>query len=784
MNLRFWIAIHVLALMPGICRAQESIAQGRRQAANVPVEPAAFAEIDLLVNRAIDHREIPGAVVLIGLGDDIIYRKAYGDRALLPDREPMTSDTIFDLASLSKPVSCATSIMLLAERGKIDPRAPVATYLPAFAQSGKDRITVSDLLLHRAGLPGDNELSDYAAGPASALQTIFAAPPAYEPGSRFVYSDVGYIILGKLVEAVDGRPLDQFAHDEIFQPLGMHDTGYNPPASLRPRIAPTQQRDGRWMRGEVHDPRSYALGGVAGHAGLFSTADDLSRFCRMLLDGGRVDGRRILSNATVAEMTRPRCLPDGTGLRTWGFDVATPFSFAPRGNGFEPGTTFGHTGFTGTMFWIDSLHDCYLVLLTNAVHPDGKGSVAPLRRAVSTAVARILRVETRPVPAPREPSAVSCGIDLLKAEHFKRLAGLRIALLTNATGRDRDGNRSIDLLHAARDVQLVRILSPEHGLSAQHDAPVADSVDTKTGLAVFSLYGATTRPTDEMLAGIDAIVFDIQDAGARYYTFITTMGLCMEACARHLSDRGQPIRFVVLDRPNPTTGLIVDGPIADPDRLGFTAFASIPVSHGLTVGELARYFNTELQIGCDLDVVPMTGWRRSMTWDETGLEWTNPSPNLRSPDAALLYLGIGLLETTNLSVGRGTDTPFEVIGAPWIDSRHLAASLNASDLPGVRFVPITFTPAASQFAGVACPGVRIEITDRLTIEPVRLGLTIAWKLHHLFADNFQENRADALLDSRATLQALESVERQEAIPQAWEQSLRKFKVKRRGYMMY
>ncbi|MBI4582053.1 MAG: beta-lactamase family protein, partial [Planctomycetes bacterium] len=291
---------------------------------------------DRAIDAAVAQGRLPGAVLLVGRNDEIVYRKAYGDRAVQPAKVPMTADTVFDLASLSKVVGCATSVMLLAERGQLLLSDRVAEYLPAFGTGGKDRITVEQLLLHRSGLVPDNPLADYKDGPVRALERIMALEPRFQPGTDFDYSDVGYIVLGELVRAVDGRPLDQFAREEIFQPLGMKDTTYKPPEDLKPRCAPTEMRNGQWIVGEVHDPRAYALGGVAGHAGLFSTVDDLARWCRMILNFGTLDGKRVLADATVREMIRQRCLADASGGRGYGFDISTGYS-QPRGNFFEAG---------------------------------------------------------------------------------------------------------------------------------------------------------------------------------------------------------------------------------------------------------------------------------------------------------------------------------------------------------------------------------------------------------------------------------------------------------------
>lgn len=340
------------------------------------------------IEEAIAEHQTPGAVLLVGRGDRIDYLKAFGNRALLPAPVSMTTDTIFDLASLTKPIATATSIMILVDRGRLDLHAPVARYIPEFAQNGKEKITIEMLLLHHGGLVPDNPMKDYAGSPADALAKVYALRPKWEPGTHFAYTDVGFIVLGELVRVADEkhRRLDQFARDEIFEPLRMRDTMFLPPPELRDRMAPTEKRGDAWMIGEVHDPRAFALGGVAGHAGLFGTAGDVARYCQMLLNDGELDGARILKPATVREMIRMRSLPDGTGRRGYGFDIDTGFSSA-RGERFARGTTFGHTGYTGTMFWIDPVNDCFFVLLTNRVHPDDKGDVKQLRKRVATVVA-------------------------------------------------------------------------------------------------------------------------------------------------------------------------------------------------------------------------------------------------------------------------------------------------------------------------------------------------------------------------------------------------------------
>lgn len=360
----------------------------------------AFERAEQAIQAAIDKRQIPGAVLVAGTGSRIVYRKAYGDKALLPTTRPMAVDTVFDLASLTKPIATATSVMVLVDQGKIRVSDPVTIYLPEFAPAGKDAITIEMLLLHRGGLIADNPLSDYSNSADEAWQKLCAAPPRHPPGTKFEYTDVGFIVLGKLVERVSGQSLDQFARQHVFVPLAMRETGFLPDESIKARCAPTEKRNGEWMLGVVHDPRSFALGGVAGHAGLFGTADDVARWCQMMLNNGTLDGNRILSGKIVDEMTTMRCLPDGSGCRGYGVDINTRFSPSVRGNRFAPGTTYGHTGWTGTSFWIDPKHDCFVVLLTNRNHPDGQGDARDVRRGVASAVAEAFGVPLAPATQP------------------------------------------------------------------------------------------------------------------------------------------------------------------------------------------------------------------------------------------------------------------------------------------------------------------------------------------------------------------------------------------------
>jgi len=738
---------------------------------------AALRHASAAIEESVAAHAIPGAVLVVGRGDEVLHRAAYGSRALQPDVEPMTVDTVFDLASLSKVVATATSVMQLVEAGKVALEAPVAHYLPGFGANGKDTITVEQLLLHQGGLIPDNALGDYEDGPELAWERICALGVRSKPGEKVTYTDVGYIVLAELVRAVDGRALDVFAREEVFTPLGMADTTFLPSAALIARAAPTEQRDGRWMRGEVHDPRAHLLGGVAGHAGLFSTGDDVARYCRAILAGGALDGQRVLSEATVRDMTRPRWLANRKDARALAFDVDTGFS-GPRGARFPRGVSFGHTGFTGTCFWLDPETRGYFVLLANRVHPDGKGDTGPLRRRVADAIGAYFH----PLP---EVRSVLTGIDVLAAEDCRRLAGKKVGLITNITGRTRDGRRTIDVLHGSEHVALVRLFSPEHGLYAALEGEVGDAKDEATGLPVVSLYGDTRKPTKDMLSGIDALIFDIQDVGVRYYTYISTLGLAMEACAEH------SVEVIVLDRPNPITGTRIAGPRIDADRLSFIGWRPMPVVHGMTVGELALMFQREWgAIACVLEVVPLEGWRRDMWWEDTGLPWINPSPNMRNPTQAVLYPCIGLLEGTNLSVGRGTDEPFERFGAPWIDGVLLASTLNVSraeegsPLAGLAFTPIEFTPTTSKFENELCRGVHVTVVDRAALRPVEAGLALVWHLNRLFGKEFDLAAADTRLISRATWEALIAARDPRGMAKTWAADEASFRAQRAPYLLY
>jgi len=381
--------------------------------------------------------------------------------------------------------------------------------------------------------------------------------------------------------------------------------------------------------------------------------------------------------------------------------------------------------------------------------------------------------------ADRHEGQVLSGLDVLERDGFAALAGRRVGLITNHTGINRKGVSNVELLRDAPSVQLVALFSPEHGFHGTLDQETVDDAhDERSGLRIHSLYGQTRKPTPAMLEGIDTLVFDIQDVGTRFYTYIATMALAMEAAAEH------GLRFVVLDRPNPINGLGVAGPVLDPGREAFVACHPIPVRHGMTVGELARMLNAERTLGLDLRVVPVEGWRRGDSFDATGLPWVNPSPNMRSVDEAFLYPGVGLLEATNLSVGRGTATPFEVVGAPWLDGERLAEALGRDGLPCVSFRPTAFTPSASKFAGERCGGVVLEVTDRRAFRAVRMGLAIARQLRLLQPDDWDPAGCDHLLRHAKTLEALTQARPLDEIEAQGHAGLQAFLERRARFLLY
>ena len=782
---------------PGTTRASKTTSSGQ------------FKPLDVVIQDAIEQKQCPGAVVFVGHHGRVVYKKAYGMRSLEPTREAMTLDTIFDIASLTKVVATTPSVLRLLELGEVRLNDPVATYLPEFAQNGKQEITIRELLTHYSGLPEDLDLKTPWEGKEIAEQMAFASGLVAPPGSVFRYSDVNFEVLGFLVERLAKMPLDKYADAFVFQPLGMKETRFLPPPQWHRRIAPTEYDEHNLMlRGVVHDPTARRMGGVAGHAGLFSTAADLSKYAQAVLDEihAKPQRRQFLKSLTMVKATRPQQPPDATSLRGLGWDIDSPFS-SNRGE-LLPLGSFGHTCFTGTSMWIDPYTDTYVFLLTNAVHPHVGHSVIALRGKVADVVATILDLgkemhDKNPLLAitgyneamtgsrrmAYRNAKVLNGIDVLEATHFAALkpapadaSPRRIGILTNQSGVDADGHRTIDILNSVPGLKLTALFIPEHGAVGQLDTTeVGNTTDAATGIPVYSVYGdadAKRRPSVDQLKQLDTVVIDLQDVGVRFWTYQTAVGYFLEAGAQAGTE------IMVLDRPNPITGSAVSGPIADPDKRSYVSYYMIPSRHGMTMGELAQLFNGEQKLGASLTVVPMQGWQRGDWYDSTGEVWVNPSPNLRSLNENTLYPGLGLIEGTNVSVGRGTDTPFEVLGAPWIKSQELAGYLNNRHISGVRFVPYSFTPTSSVYANQLCGGVNMLVTNRLTLDSPELGIEFATALHKLYSNDFQIEKMITLVANRQTIDDLNAGVDPRFISSKWNEALEGFEKVRERYLLY
>jgi len=672
-------------------------------------------ELAAALQRAVVESKTPGAAAYVGKGDATLFHGACGARQLVPKSLPAEKDTIYDLASLTKVIATTTAIMLLHEEGLIDLDAPVSTYLPipAFA-----RFTVRHCLTHTAGLVAGRPYYEECSSLNEMLQRYAGLELESSPGARRQYSDVGFMILGKVVELVARDSLDAFCRKRIFSLLGMKTTRFNPPKGWAARCAATEKCAwrGKVIVGVVHDENAYAVGGVSGHAGLFSTAEDLARFCRGLLGG------KLLSEKTLSEMTRLGQVPfypwQGLG---WKLDP-----WASGSEGFLPTrTAMGHTGWTGTSLWIDRPSGVFVILLSNTCHPSrDQRDTSGLRRVFHEAIAQELFPDQ---------SNVHTGLDRLLWDGFSSVRGKRIALLTNHAAVDQLGRPILDVLALDPAVKLRTVYSPEHGFQGKSEA--GEAVKSEAGAVPFiSLYGERKRPSSKELSSIDLFVADLPDAGARYYTYMSTMRDCLAACA----EARKPI--LILDRPNPVGGEILEGPIATATDSAVCC-APIPVRHGMTMGELALFFsNTTLKDKKPaLSISELDAWPRKLLFAQCALPWEPPSPNMPTPETALLYVGTCLFEGTNLNEGRGTETPFMIFGAPWLDAESIVRAIAPEDRAGCLLHATRYTPrsipgkaASPQYCDTACNGIRIEINEPLQVRAFHLAtaLIIAIRKRH------------------------------------------------------
>lgn len=663
-------------------------------------------DMQFALERSVAAAGAPGAAACVGENGTRLFTGAAGWRILGPDPEPATIDTVYDLASLTKVIATTTAAMLLREEGRLDLDAPVSAWLPDAAFRA---ITARHLLTHTSGLPAGRPLHREAASVDQAVARIAQTPLTRRPGERRVYSDLGYILLGRLVEAVSGERLDHYCRRRIFGPLNMQRTVFNPHPMLWGHCAATEQCAwrGRVMRGEVHDENAHALGGVSGHAGLFAPVTDVALFCEGLLEG------RILRRETVAEMIRM----DHVATYPWqglGWKVDP---WRDGSEGYLPARrAFGHTGWTGTSMWVDFDRGFHCTLLSNTCHPSrARRENRTLRRVFHTAVhANWYAGRANP----------HSGLDRLAWDGFSAVKGKRVALLTHHAAVDQLGRHAIDVIGLEPEAILVRVFSPEHGLRGQAEAGERVGAQ-RASVPVTSLYGDRKRPTRDELRGVDLFVVDMQDVGARFYTYMATMRESMAACAE------ARVPMLVLDRPNPI-GAAVEGNL--PDRVGsLVCAAKVPVRHGMTLGEIALYlWRAEFsRPGFEVRVLTVDGWPNNLQFDALALPWIPPSPNIPTPGTALLYSGTCFFEGVNINEGRGTDSPFTLVGAPWLDPAAVIDEVPAAARAGVALEPEAYTPVAipgrassPRHQDRRCQGIRIRLRDADAARPFALAVAL------------------------------------------------------------
>lgn len=664
-------------------------------------------DLQWALEQSVRAAKAPGAVAWVGNADGCLFQGATGLRQRVPEPLPASIDTIYDLASLTKVIATTTAAMLLWESGRLDLDAPLTTWLPHPALAA---YTPRQLLTHTTGLPAGRPLHLEVDSYDAAVRQIAATPSDWRPGSRRRYSDLGFILLGKVVAAAAGQPFATFCRRRIFAPLNMQRTGFNPPAAWQVNCAATEQCPwrGRIMRGEVHDENAWAIGGISGHAGLFAPAEDIARFCQGMLDG------RILRRETLAEMLKMTHVPTypwqalGWKVDPWrdGAEGYLPFRSA-----------FGHTGWTGTSIWIDFDSGLYTILLSNTCHPSrAHRDNRTLRRVFHTAV------HARYCPT---KSNAHTGLDRLVWDEFAPLRGKRVAVLTHQAAVDQLGRPVLDVLALAREVQVTRIYSPEHGLRGQAEAG-AKVASERGSTPVISLYGDRKRPAREELRNVDVFVVDLQDVGARFYTYIATMKECMAACAE------ARVPMIILDRPNPLGNAVVEGPL--PERTdSLVCAAEVPTRHGMTIGEIALLFwrSAYSSRGFDVRILSVDGWPNTLRAEALPQPWTPPSPNIPTAETALLYSGMCFFEGVNLNEGRGTETPFQLIGAPWLDATGVLALLPPEAAIGCTLEATTYTPvviagkaSSPRYKGERCTGIRIRVTDGDRIRPFTLAVAL------------------------------------------------------------
>ncbi len=715
------------------------------------------------LREAVSKAKCPGGVAYVGAKDETYFFEAEGRRQVTPKPLPAERLTVYDLASLTKVIATTTAVMLLRDDGVLALDQPVSEHIPVPSLS---RFTIRNLLTHTSGLYAWHADYKDVHSVTEFVQRCADIEPDWEPGTRRRYSDPGFLLLGMVVELASRDSLDAFCRKRIFEPLGMKDTTFNPPPAMRERCAATAWCSwrGRVMRGEVHDENAYAVGGVSGHAGLFSTAPDVARFCRTLLAG------ELLKETTLAEMTRlgqVACYPwQGLG---WQLD---PWRGGPQG--YLPSrAAFGHTGWTGTSMWMDRDTGLFAILLGNTCHPDREHRDSEtFRRTFYDGVA------ARFYPG---RGNTHTGLDRLVLDDFAPLREKRIALLTHHAAVDELGRPILDVLKLAPDVHVKVVYSPEHGLRGQAEAGESVGGQTAPGMEVISLYGRRRRPSRDELAGVDLFVVDLQDVGARYYTYPATMRECLAACG----EAGTPV--LLLDRPNPLGGAVIEGPAAD-EAGSPVCYAHIPVRHGMTLGELATLFLAREWPGPKpaLTVHPLDGWTPDFLFDSCSLPWLAPSPNIPTPETALVYIGMCLFEGTNLNEGRGTDTPFQLIGAPWLRPDVVLKEVEAEWTTGLQLTPDNYTPRAipgkaikPRYKDETCQGIRIDVTDPGMARPFTLAVALIQAIRRVHPAEFAWNdHFDALAGGPGLRRGVERGEGVRHMARQWREEIEAFEALR------
>ena len=712
------------------------------------------------LKRAVEKSGAPGAVACVGNREEIFFHGAAGYAQLTPEKRPATVETPYDLASLTKVVATTSAAMLLWEEGRLDLDRPVADYAPL---PGFQRFTPRQLMTHTTGLPPFKLWYKEVSSLNEVLQRIANEPLSWTPGARRRYSDLGFMTLGKLVELCARESLDAFCQRRIFAPLGMNATGFRPPRAWRDHCAATEVCPWRKqvMIGQVHDESAFAVGGVSGHAGLFSTASDLARFCRALLSG------KLLRTETLETMTTLGLTPpypwQGLGWKV------SPWMYGSEG--YLPSRkAFGHTGWTGTAIWMDRDLGHFAILLSNTCHPDrGHRNNRTLRRTFFTPVAESLY--------PQQGN-VHTGLDRLVRDDFDHLMGKRLALLTNHAAVDEIGRPILDVFGLQPEIRIQRIYSPEHGFHGQAEAGAKVDAQAHARVPLTSLYGKRQRPSADELKEIDLFVVDLPDIGARYYTYMATMKECMAACAE------AGVSVLVLDRPNPVGGVALEGPM--PTQTGsLVCCAPIPVRHGMTLGELALFFQQQFfrKQRLKVEVVSCDNWTREKLFRDTGLPWIPPSPNIPTPETALLYIGACLFEGVNLNEGRGTETPFELLGAPWLDAEAVLARLHSGAFIGLHAETTTYTPrpipgkaANPEYKDKPCKGLRLVLDDPQAARPFLAAVEILRAIQAQHGDRLQWKAAfDTLAGGPWLRQQIQQDAPAETISAAMAAQLRAFR---------